>query len=123
MIYMKILVILFFTSYLLSCKGQSQKNNCAINYENATARLKSYSRTSNDNYLDSAQFFLDKALVCSETREKSIRRKIEIFILQSKYEPGAKFVNTLNNKDFDFIYQRQMIIDYLTGLHYGKLMV
>lgn len=118
---MKILVILFFTSYLLSCKGQSQKNNCEINYGNANASLKYYSRTSNDNYLDSAQFFLDNALVCSETREKSIRRKIEIFIMQRKYEPGVKFVTTLNNKDFDFTYQRQMIIDYLTGLHYGEI--
>ena len=41
--------------------------------------------------------------------------------MQRKYEPGVKFVTTLNNKDFDFTYQRQMIIDYLTGLHYGEI--
>jgi hypothetical protein len=117
---MKNLVILFFINCLFSCKAQTQKNNCEVSYENAKAKLKNYSKTSDDKYLDSAHFFLDNALICNETRRKSVRRKIEIFIMQGKYELGVKFVTTLNNQDFDFPYQCQMMINYLTGLYYAE---
>lgn len=118
---MKILIILFFTSYLFSCKAQSQKSDCKVSYEKANAKLKNYSKTSDDKYLDSAQFFLNNALICNETRRKSVLRKIEIFVIQSNYEQGAKFVTTLNNQDFDFSYQREMMINYLMGLRYAEI--
>ena len=118
---MKILVFLFFTTYFFSCKGQSQQNNCEISYEIATAKLNAYSKTSNNAYLDSAQNILDSALVCEKTRKKSILRKIDIFIMQEKYELGSRFVSTLKNQDFDFSYQRQMLINYMEGLHYVEI--
>ena len=114
-------MILLCTMYLFSCKAQQAKNRCELNYGNAEEELKLYSKSSDTNYLNKAQVFLDSSFLCNETRKKSIRRKIQIFGMQEAYKEGAEFVETLDINDFDFEYRKKMHRNYFLGLYYTKI--
>lgn len=113
--------VLLFIYLFIGCKGQSQKSDCNIQFDNAMIQLTNYSKTADTTYLSVAQNSLDSALDCSDIRRKVIEKKNQIFIMQEKYLAGANFMDNLKITDFDFDYQRQMYVDYLRGTYFGSI--
>jgi hypothetical protein len=118
---MRLLFFYLFFYLFIGCKGQSQKSDCNSYYDNAKMDLSNYSSTSDTVYLNKAQISLDSALECLDIRKKVIKKKNQVFIIQEKYLDGVNFMNTLENADFEFPYQKQMYVDYLRGIYYGSI--
>lgn len=115
-------VILTFILFCISsCHGQnSNTERCRSELKKAQSSINFYYQTMEPKYLSGSINNLNVALDCFETKKSAIGLKIEVLRILGLYDKGASFVDSLDQRDFDFEYERSMNYLYFLALFEGS---
>jgi len=113
-IYSVVLLVFF-----CNCKGDSQRiDSCESAYKNARINYNQYFRNNQEQLLNNALLAIDQAMQCEKLRLKAVDLKVSLLILLKNYERGYKFIDSLNENDFNKKYKKSMDYNYFLALSY-----
>lgn len=116
----KITQIIFFHFFILlfcSCSGQLN-TTCIEKFKEA--RDLAYKNPTRQSALDSALSLTNECMQCDSIRKAVVDFKITLLITMKKYSEGILFIDSLNDNDFTFGYQKKMMSKSLKALTYDS---
>lgn len=108
-----------------SCNQEARVSNadsCLKDFNMANTNVNLYYRDSSTNQLDTALFYINRSSSsCPEFKTRFVNLKLSVLLLLKDDKKGHDFVSSLNSKDFDKDYQKDMYLSNFDAIKYEKL--
>jgi hypothetical protein len=114
----QIVVLIFYTLSIYSCKGQTREGDCIRKFNKA--RELAYAYPIRQSALDSALYLVNESINCDDIRKAAVDLKITLLVSMKKYSDGINFIRSLKEGDFTFRYKKQFMTNALSALEYNS---
>lgn len=108
----------FFTFIILlySCSNRISNSDCESKMDSVLEISKHFVTTNDTSSLERSIGFLNDASMCEKTRKSAIEQKIGTLIIMRKYDQAIKFVASIDTRDLQYPFQKEVVLKNLLGL-------